>query len=106
TLVAVAGNPDAAEFIATSGNIGGNGIADNGLDGIRFNLNSSSLTNMLMDGNQIENNGTSGTGHGVNFETVNNSDITAATISENQINTNAGDASGWSIRSRRAIRWT
>ena len=91
TLMAVAGDPLASTFVATSGNVAGNGIANNGLDGVRFSLNNSSLTNMLMDNNQIEFNGTSGTGHGVNFATVNNSDITLANISNNEIDGNAGD---------------
>ena len=85
------GNPQESAFVATSGNIGGSGIANNGLDGIRFSLNNSSLTNLVIDNNQIESNGTAGTGHGVNFQTVNNSDITNATVSNNTITENAGD---------------
>ncbi|MCX7411044.1 MAG: right-handed parallel beta-helix repeat-containing protein [Planctomycetales bacterium] len=91
SMVAVGGDPTASTFVATSGNLGGSGIANNGLDGIRFSLNNSSLTNMVMSGNQIEANGTTGTGHGVNFQTVTNSDITAAVVSNNTIDGNAGD---------------
>ena len=96
SLVAVAGDPTSSTFVATSGNIGGSGIATNGLDGIRFSLNNSSLTNLNMSGNQIEANGTSGVGHGINFETVVNSNITGATIGDlanggNTITNNTGD---------------
>lgn len=91
TLVAVGGDPDASTFVATTGNIGGTGIANNGLDGIRFNLNNSSLTNLVMDNNQIESNGTTGVGHGVNFESVVNSDITGTRIWNNEITGNQGD---------------
>ncbi len=88
SLTGVFDNLDTHTF--TQAGVAG-GIANNGLDGIRFSLNSSSLTNMLMDNNLIDINGLSGAGHGVNFETVTNSDITAATISNNEINENAGD---------------
>ena len=91
SLVAVVGDPTSSTFIATSGNIGGSGIANNDLDGVRFSLNNSSLTNMVMSGNQIEANGRTGTGHGINYATVTNSDITNVTISNNTIDGNAGD---------------
>ncbi len=87
SLVAVPGDPSASTFVATSGNIGGSGIATNGLDGIRFDLNNSSLTNLNISGNQIEAN----TAHGINFRNVVNSDISTGTtggISNNTIDGN------------------
>ena len=91
TMVAVVGDPTGSQFVATSGNIGGSGVANNGLDGIRFSLNNSSLTNLVMDNNQIETNGTTGVGHGVNFQTVTNSNIINAVVSNNTIDGNNGD---------------
>ena len=69
----------------------GSGIANNGLDGIRFSLNNSTLSNMLVDTNNISSNGNPLVGHGVNFQSVVNSDITNALVSNNTIDTNAGD---------------
>ena len=88
SLTGVFDNLDTHTFAAAASS---GGISNNGLDGIRFSLNSASLTNMLIDNNTIATNGVPGTGHGINFETVTNSDITAATISNNDINTNTGD---------------
>ena len=75
------------------------GISSNGLDGIRFNLNNSSLTNLNVSNNTINSNGTSATpgaiGHGIEFTgatgAVVNSDITNAVFNANTINSNPGD---------------
>ena len=75
------------------------GISSNGLDGIRFNLNNSSLTNLNVSNNTINSNGTSATpgaiGHGIEFTgatgAVVNSDITNAVFNANTINSNTGD---------------
>ena len=75
------------------------GISQNGLDGIRFNLNNSSLTNLNVSNNSINSNGTSATpgaiGHGIEFTgatgAVVNSDITNAVFNANTINSNTGD---------------
>ena len=94
SLVAVVGDPTSSTFVATSGNLGGSGIANNGLDGIRFSLNNSSLTNLLIDNNTISTNGNPLVGHGINFQSVVNSNIAGANgaiISHNTIDGNAGD---------------
>jgi trimeric autotransporter adhesin len=75
------------------------GISSNGLDGIRFNLNNSSLTNLNVSNNTISSNGTSSAvgaiGHGIEFTgatgAVVNSDITNAVFNANTINSNTGD---------------
>ena len=75
------------------------GISSNGLDGIRFNLNNSSLTNLNVSNNTINSNGTSSApgaiGHGIEFTgaigAVVNSDITNALFNANTINSNTGD---------------
>ena len=71
------------------------GISSNGLDGLRFNLNNSSLTNLNVSFNELSGNGVSGVGHGIEFTgatgTVSNSDITNATFNHNTINSNSGD---------------
>ena len=75
------------------------GISSNGLDGIRFNLNNSSLTNLNVSNNGISGNGVSATpgaiGHGIEFTgatgAVVNSDITNALFNANTINSNSGD---------------
>jgi len=71
------------------------GISGNGGDGIRFNLNNSSLTNLNVSNNQLIANGGATTGHGIEFTGVGgavvNSDITNATIANNSITNNTGD---------------
>ena len=71
------------------------GISSNGKDGLRFNLNNSSLTNLNVSFNQFSGNGVSGVGHGIEFTgatgTVSNSDITNATFNKNVMDTNNGD---------------
>ena len=75
------------------------GISSNGLDGIRFNLNNSSLTNLNVSNNGISGNGVSANpgviGHGIEFTGANgavvNSDITNALFNANTISSNTGD---------------
>ncbi len=75
----------------------GASVAALGEDGIRFNLNNSSLSNLNVAGNTISANGTtgSGIGHGIEFTgatgSVVNSDITNAVFTANTITNNNGD---------------
>ena len=74
------------------------GISSNGLDGLRFNLNNSSLTNLNVSNNEFSGNGVSlaagAIGHGIEFTgangTVVNSDITNALFNANVLNNNTG----------------
>ncbi len=75
------------------------GISSNGLDGLRFNLNNSSLTNLNVSNNEFSGNGVSSAagaiGHGIEFTGANgavvNSDITNALFNANMLNSNNGD---------------
>ncbi|MBM4075181.1 MAG: hypothetical protein FJ267_06015, partial [Planctomycetes bacterium] len=66
-------------------------VGTNSLDGIRFSLNNSDLTNLRLDNNSVANSGQGGTGHGVNFISVINSQLTGVTVSNNTITGSNGD---------------
>lgn len=98
TLQAVLGNPDASQFVATSGNIGAGGIGGNGGDGIRINqTNGSNIANLNISNNRIEENDA----HGIEF-LVSNSTLpgpgSAATITQNEITGNGQAGVGDGIR--------
>ena len=90
-LVAVPGNPNASQFQATGGSSGTAGFSGNGLDGIRISQDNSNIASVLINDNDITDNGLNGTGHGINYASVINSDITNVTIRNNNISSNAGD---------------
>lgn len=91
TLQAVAGNPDAAEFVATSGNIGSGGISLNGADGILINQrDGSSIDAVNIVNNVVQQNGL----HGIEF-LVDDSNLGATTITDNVI---SGHTNGDGVR--------
>ncbi|MBX3452547.1 MAG: hypothetical protein KF777_23600 [Planctomycetaceae bacterium] len=91
TLQGVVGNPDAAEFVATSGNVGSGGISLNGADGILINQRAgSSIGAVNIVNNVVQQNGL----HGVEF-LVDDSNLGATTITDNVI---SGHENGDGVR--------
>ena len=94
-LVALPGTTDGAHFVATSGNLGVASFSTNGLDGIRFSLNNTDMSNLSVTDTTISGNGTAGTGHGINFTgsggTVASSTLDNVVIAGNTISLNTGD---------------
>jgi hypothetical protein len=88
-LVAVPGNDDAAQFVATGGNNFAGGISQNGADGVHLSLNNgSNVGAMIIDNNVVDSNSQ----NGVNF-LVSNSTLPGtgapAIISNNTITNHA-----------------
>jgi|GEM_PF-2351246 len=67
------------------------GIAGNGGDGIHIEQVNSDFNSIVIDDNDISNNGASGTGSGVDFAVQTNSDTGPITITNNTISGNATD---------------
>lgn len=91
SLVALPGDPTASHFVATSGNLGGSDVSNNGVDGIRFSLNNTNLSGLNITGYRAESNANNGieftgTGGAVAGSVLNN-----VTLANNTIRLNAVD---------------
>ena len=95
TLVALPGNPEGSQFVATTGNLGQSSYSTNGVDGIRFSLNNSSLSDLTVSGNLIQSNGVNQVGHGIEFTgsggAVANSTLDNINLVNNTISLNTGN---------------
>ncbi len=85
-LVAVAGNPDAAEFQATGTNQQITGLLNNGGAGLRLHTDQSTLTNTTVNDNIANNNG----GHGIDIDFANGTTVNTMNVDNNTTNLNGG----------------
>ena len=95
SLVALPGDPTGSHFVATSGNIGGN-YSNNGLDGVKFSLDSTNMSNLNITNISANSNGSAlNTGHGIEFTggggAVNSSNLSGLVMTGNTMSLNHGD---------------